>query len=188
MAGLKPAVQDILTQLTGLQDGNGNPLLATVNIWNNHLKYEQEGKLYDFAKPAAFLEIVNKVDYKQLGQAVQQSDVGFSIHLIHEFYDDQLGNFEQNLGVFDVRDGIVDGLSYFLPTGCNEMIRVGEDYDHDHDQEFHFVIHFVTCLIDTTVFNNQQKKFTLSTPADITIVNSIIQRDFTNDFNTDFGT
>lgn len=156
MAGIKPAVTDILTKLKSIVDGNSLPVLQYVNIWNNQVKYEEEAKEYPFSKPAAFVEVVNTVQYEQLGLGVQTADLGIKIHLVHEFYDSEDGDFDKNLAVYDVRDYIVANLSFFIPTGCNELIRVSEEVDDNHNNIFHFVISFVTNLIDTTVYNKLQ--------------------------------
>jgi hypothetical protein len=158
MAGIKPAIEDILTQLKSIVDANNSPVFAKVSVWNNQLKYDQLGKYVAIPKPAVFIEVVSGVEYNQLGQGVQSADLGVKIHLIHEYYDSQDGDFDKNIVVYDVRDTVVNGLSYFVPAGCNELIRIGEEIDYDHDNLFHFVISFVTNLIDKTVHDYVQTK------------------------------
>jgi len=160
MPGIKPAIQAVLTALNDITDDNGITLLPTVRVWNNQLTYERKGNYPDFAKPAAFVEVVNQVKYQQLGGGMQTADLGFNIHLVHEWYDAQDGTFEDDLVVFDVRDYIVENLSYFIPTGCNELIRIGETVDNDHDNLYHFIISFVTNMADATVYDKLQSKYT----------------------------
>lgn len=143
MAGIKAPILDILTKLRTLIS------LQTVRIWNNHLNYEREGKSYNYLKPAVFLEVVNNVEYKQLGTGYQSADVAWRIHLIHEFYDAQDGTFEQDLPVFDLRDSIVTLLSFYEPTGCGPLVRTSETQDYEHDMLYHFVIDFVCNFIDS---------------------------------------
>jgi hypothetical protein len=164
MPGIKPVIQDILARLSSLTGDNGVTLLPTVRVWNNQLDDERKGRYVDFAKPAAFLEMVNTVQYAQLGAGMQDADIGINIHLVHEWYDAQDGTFEDDLQVFDIRDSIVTALSYFIPAGCNEMIRVGETVDSDHDNLYHFIIHFATNLADTTVYNSRQLQYTVKQP------------------------
>jgi hypothetical protein len=179
MPGIKPAIQDVLTRLNDIIDSNGITLLPTVRIWNNQLAYERKGEYPDFAKPAAFVEVINNVDYHQLGGGMQIADIGFNIHLVHEWYDAQDGTFEDDLVVFDLRDNIVTALSYFMPTGCNEMIRTSETVDNDHDNLYHLIIQFVTNLVDSTVYNYRQSQYTAKQPPtdleiDAYIANSLV--------------
>lgn len=158
MAGIKSPILDIITKLKTLVT------LQTVRIWNNQIAYERDGKLYDFAKPAVFLEVVNDVKYNQLGEGYQSADVGWRIHLVHEFYDAQDGTFEQDLPVFDLRDSIVTLLSLYEPTGCGPLVRTSETQDYEHDNIYHFIIDFVCNFTDSKGSKDDQGKYVEKTP------------------------
>jgi hypothetical protein len=117
-------------------------------VWNNQLRSERDGQLYDFPKPATFVEIISPVEYQELGQNFRIADIGVNIHLIHEYYNED-GNFEQDLAVFDIRDQIVALLSQYQPTGCGMMVAVNETQDTDHDNLYHFIIGFVCAFVDS---------------------------------------
>lgn len=151
MSGIKQPIQDILSRLATTQVVNpsGQTMNLSPRIWNNQLSYEKEGKMYDFLKPAVFLEVINAVQYEEIGLGFQSADVGWKIHLIHEFYDAQDGTFEQDLAVFDLRDQIVALLSLFEPTACGPLVRTSEGQDYEHDNLYHYVIDFICNFTDS---------------------------------------
>lgn len=144
MAGIKLPIQSVLTKLKEIQD------FKTVRIWNNHVKYEHAGQSYDFPKPALFLEVVNSPVYEQLGRYFQDADLGWKVHIVHEHYDAQDGNFEQDLEVFDLRDSVVGSLSGFMPIACGPLTKKGEGQDYEHDNIYHYTIDFVSNFIDSS--------------------------------------
>lgn len=150
MAGIKAPMQDILTQLSTITvtNGDGNNVALYARVWNNQLRSEHEGKLYDFPKPAAFLEIISPVQYQEIGGNFRNADLGINIHLINEYFNGD-GTFEQDLAVFDLRDQIIALLSQYKPTGCGLMVCVNESQDYDHDSVYHFVLGFLVNFIDS---------------------------------------
>lgn len=151
MAGIKQPLQDVLTRLATLQvkNADGNITAAYVRVWNNQLNNARDGKLYDFPKPAFFVEIINNVQFDQMGVGFRSADIGFNIHIIHEFYDAQDGTFEQDLVVFDLRDAVIALLSNWQPTACSIMHSTGEDQDYDHDNLYHYIVSFVCNFTDS---------------------------------------
>jgi hypothetical protein len=178
MAGIKAPILDIMTRLTTLA------ALRTVRIWNNQVEYENTGKLYDFAKPAVFLEVINNVQYNQLGEGYQSADVGWRMHLVHEFFDAQDGTFEQDLMVFDIRDSIVTLMSFYEPTGCGPLTRTSETQDYAHDMIYHYIIDFVCNFTDSKGSKYDQGKYIDKTPPtdleiDVFAPNTLNQIDYT---------
>ncbi len=151
MAGIKQPILDIKTRIATLQvtNGDGTTKGVYVNIWNNQLNYEVSGQLYDFPKPACFIEVINDVQYQQLGGGFQSADVGFRIHVVHEFYDAQDGDFEKNLPVFDLRDSLRALLCLYEPTACGPLVVVAEAQDYQHTNIYHYVIDFVCNFTDS---------------------------------------
>lgn len=143
MAGIKQPIQDVLSQLkTVVTD------LQTVRVFNNQIAMEREGKYPDYAKPAAFVEVMNDVEWGQLEGGVSAADIAFRVHLVHEFYDDQSGNFEQDLAIFDLRDKVIAALMLFEPTACGAMMKLQEQQDFDHDNLYVYTVDFITHFID----------------------------------------
>jgi hypothetical protein len=150
MAAILQPIQDILTKLATMQvvNGDGQTVNLHTRVWNNQLRFEHEGKLYNFPKPAAFLEVINEAQYNELGIGFQSCDVGFRVHIIHEYYNAD-GTFEQDLTIFALRDAVVALLSHYTPTACGPMVRTHETQEYDHDNIYHYVIDFVTHFIDS---------------------------------------
>jgi hypothetical protein len=144
MAGLKQPLNDMLA-LCGTVPG-----IQYVRVWNNQLSMERAGKLYDYPKPAIFVEIVSNPVYQELGQYMQDTDLGFRLHLIHEYYDAQDGTFEQDLVVFDLRDAINRTVTSVMMTACGPLVKRTEGQDYDHDNLYHYIIEYTCSFIDST--------------------------------------
>lgn len=151
MAGIKQPLQDILARLKTLQvtNGDGNTTNIHTRIWNNQLQYNNDGKLADFKKPAAFVEIVAPVQWEQLGIGFRNAELGINVHIIHEQYDAQDGTMEDNLTVFDLRDQVVRLLSNFRPFACSPLWSISEAPDYEHTNIYHYVISFVCNFVDS---------------------------------------
>lgn len=151
MAGIADAMRDILTQLRSQQVMNNDHNLVTpyVRIWNNQLSYDKDGKMENFPKPAFFLEPLNDIEWEELGQGYRSADIGFAIHVVHEFYNADDGTFEQDLEVFVIRDAITALLTYFRPAGCGAMACIKETQDFEHDNLYHLILVFACNFTDS---------------------------------------
>lgn len=143
MAGVKGAILSIMQQLqsvTGLQH---------IRVWNNQVSDEGDAKMYDFPKPAAFVEARIPTDHMPLGGGFSQSDIVFVIHIVHEQFDAGDGTFEQNLDVYDLKAAVNAKLTNFKPTQCGWLMRAREIPDSNHNNIYHYQIEYLTGLIDT---------------------------------------
>jgi hypothetical protein len=149
MAGIVEPLQDILTRAKAMVDPiTGAPIFQTVRVWNDQIQSENEG-LYTYMKPACFVEVAGDVWF-QLAEGVSSADVGIRLHLVHEFYDDQAGNFEQDLEVFRLRDAVIKEFMLFRPTGMGVITKTAEQQDYNHGNVYHYVVEFVGHFIDDT--------------------------------------
>ena len=65
--------------LKGLKDGDGQPLIRHIDLWNEQVEFiEQEEP---FATPAVFIEF-RPVQWATLGGTAQQADVPFRLHVV----------------------------------------------------------------------------------------------------------
>jgi hypothetical protein len=171
MSGIKAPIQDMLAKLGTLTVPNGHSQVVPLQafIWNNQLNHEKKGELYNYAKPIAYLEIINSVEYLEIGGGYASADLGFRVHLVHEMYHDG-NNMDMNLAVFDLRDQMVNLLTHYEPTGCSMLQRVMEDQDYDHDNLYHYVIGFVCSFIDSRGSDDERLTFiTKQPPTDATV-------------------
>ncbi len=143
MSGIRQPIEDVLTRIrTEL------PQFLTVRVWNNQVEMEQDGKYQAYSKPACFIEVLNDVVWEQLSEGYSASDLAFRFHIVHEYYDDEQGNFEQDLVVFDLRDALIAKFMLYKPVGCGVMTKINEVMDYDHNNIYHLIVDFVTCFID----------------------------------------
>lgn len=152
MPGIKDAMKDVLAKLATQQVTNNDNTLADpyIRVWNNQLKYNENGQMEDFPKPAFFLEVVSPVRFEVIGQGYADADVNWKIHIVHEYYNDaDGGTYEQDLLVFDIRDSIIALLTYFTPAGCGPMTRLSEEQDTEHKNIYHYVIDFISNFTDS---------------------------------------
>lgn len=150
MSGIKAPLLDILNKLATVDvlNGDGQAVKLYSRVWNNQLTSERDAKIYDYPKPAAFVEFITPVTFTEMGGNFGNADIGVNIHLIHEYYNAD-GTFEQDLQVFDLRDKIVALLSQFKPTACGLMVRVNEQQDFDHDNLYHYIVGFAVNFVDS---------------------------------------
>lgn len=152
------------------------PTVLHVNLWNNQIKDEDKGKIYDFPKPALFLEMIPHPQWEELGLGLQSADMGWRIHLAHEFYDDQNGNFERNIPVMLLRDDVKATLSLQWPTGCGPLVMRTEVQDPNHTNIYHYVMDFTCNFIDSkgSPYDEAAGKRTTSTPPTALVLDASI--------------
>lgn len=150
MAGIKQPLQDMLARLTTLQvtNGDGNTVALHCRVWNNQIRYENDGILYSFPRPAAFVEVVSPATFEVLGQGYESCDINFRVHLTHENYNNE-GTFEQDLAIFDLRDKVKSLLTAYRPTNCGPLNAMSEQQDYEHSNVYHYIIDFVCNFTDT---------------------------------------
>lgn len=167
MAGIKQPIMDVVKQLATLQvvNGDSNTVQLYTDIWNNQPEYEEGGHYIDYPKPAAFVEVINKAEYKEIGIGFRSCDIGFRIHLVNEFLNGE-GSFERNLAIFDLRDQVIALLSFFQPTACGPMVSTGEEQDYKHKNIYHFILDFITNFTDSrgSQYDPDAGKYIYTTP------------------------
>lgn len=144
MAGIKDAIFNIMEHLQ-----TSVPTLQFVRIWNNQLDDEADGKMYDFPKPAAFIEINSPNPHNPLGGGFSQADLEVTVHLVTEDYDMADGTFEQFTQPYDLKAQINAALTNYQPTQCSSLMRKSETQDYNHTNLYHYIITYICSLIDT---------------------------------------
>jgi hypothetical protein len=144
MAGIKDPLVDILNRVKSQL-----PQFQTVRVWNNQTDHEQDGDYVAYGKPACFVEVVTDVTWEALLEGFSTADIGVRFHLVHEYYDDQAGNFEQDLVIFDLRDQIIAAFTLYMPPGCGSLMKVNEVQDFDHNNVYHYIVEFVCSFVDS---------------------------------------
>jgi len=123
------------------------PELKLVTIWNNQFSYMDDGEIYSFPMPCAFVE-VNADNFEQLGNNFQASDINIKIHIGQDFYNGS--NIDENLTIFVLRDLVVKKLSRFKPTTAGDLVKTSEKQDFQHTNVYHYEIDFKTHYVDNT--------------------------------------
>jgi len=186
MSGLKAPILDVLNRLKAIQvrtaEGYNQPLF--VRIWNNQIARQDDGSGYVFPRPSAFVEIINDVAFDIIGLGVRSADLGFRIHLIHDYYNGE--EMEQDLMIYDLRDRVLstnEGLSQFVPTACGTLNCVRETAEYDHDNTYHYILDFVCNFIDSkgSKFDESQGMTNEITDIDLTIKNDLVLSENTQD-------
>ncbi len=145
MAGIKQPILDIMQRVR-----DTIPEFLHVRVWNNQLSYNRSGQIYEFLKPACFVEVINSPQYEAIGGGWTGADLGITFHIVHEHYDSMDGTFEQDLVVFDLRDKVLEFITLFKPSGCSHMTLTGEEQDYEHDNLYHYQVSFVCNFTDNT--------------------------------------
>lgn len=147
MPGIKSPLADVKAKVKALTV-DGALLFQTVRVWNNQVEQEEDLEYVAYAKPACFIEILTEVVWEQLGQGFSTADIGFRFHLVHEFVDNQAGDFEEDLAIFDLRDKLIAAFTLYMPPGCGSMMKINEEQDIGHKNVYHYVVEFVCSFVD----------------------------------------
>jgi hypothetical protein len=123
------------------------PELKLVTIWNNQFEYMENGEMYSFPFPCAFVE-VGADAFEQLGSNYQATDLTIKIHIGQDFYNG--ANIDENLTIFVLRDLVNSKLSRFKPTTAGDLVKIGETQDFQHSNVYHYEMTFKTHYIDNT--------------------------------------
>lgn len=132
----------------------GEQVVKFCQVWNNQTRDEADGKMYDYPKPAVFVEFANLEDIEQLGNGNQiYNDMTVRLHVVQDFYNATDGNGieEQNLTIFDLTQQVYRALNKFEPTGAAAMVRTGEQQQSDHTNIYEFIQDYKTNLIDLSI-------------------------------------
>jgi hypothetical protein len=134
-------INEIVTQLRTITE------LKLVTIWNNQFNYMDDGEIYSFPFPCAFVEI-SAEGFEQLGNNYQATDIVVKVHIGNDFYNGS--NIDENLTIFVLRDLVVKKLSRFKPTTAGDLVKKSEKQDFQHSNVYHYEIDFITHYVDTT--------------------------------------
>lgn len=178
MAGLKESIQSLLAKCEDIEG------VAHVRVWNNQLSYEVEGALYNFPKPALFVETQVPNMFVPLGGGYSQSDIYFNIHIVHEQFDAGYGTFEQNIDVYDLRAKVIAALNLFKPAMCTPLMKYNEQQDYEHTNLYHYQISWLCGLIDDAGVDTSND-ITKDPPTDLTI-NGNLQVEIDNQQNENY--
>ncbi len=150
MQGIVDPLNGILARLAAMDTVNkdGAATKLYTRVWNNQIRYEEDGQLYNFPKPAAFVEIASPVQFQVLGQGFRSADLAIRVHLSTEEYNSE-GNFEQDLAVFALRDKVIGWLTNIVLQGCSPLVSIGESQDFEHRNTYHYIVDFVCNFTDT---------------------------------------
>ena len=151
-------------------------------MFNDQFTLDESGRLDGITWPAAFVEIASVNDYNPLLGGFSSGVLTWRIHIGHEQYDDGLGNFDQNLDVFDLKSKVVKALTGFKPTASGTFMKTGEAQDYGHKAIYHYIVDFTAEFID----GDGKPTNTIQFGPPIDLVINVTIPDFNNDFNTDF--
>ena len=165
MSGIKQPILDVMNRLKLIQVKNqdGNMVSLHVSKFKNQIEREKQGEVLTYSRPAAFVQCMNNVSYQQLGMGIRNADLGFKIHLVDDFYNDENNeNFDLDLAIYDLRDRIIspeEGLSQFCPSQCGQLNCITEDEDQDPVNVNCYVLDFVCNFTDSTGSNLNNMPF-----------------------------
>jgi len=129
--------------------GRAANLFQYVAMWNNQVERQKEGKV-EFDTPAAFLELIHPIKWNQLNFGVNQADITFRVHIVDQQIDASDGTLDQNLEVFGYRDAVMVALGGgFAPAFGSTMSSLKEDTDNNHTNIYHYMIDFVSAVVDS---------------------------------------
>jgi hypothetical protein len=142
---IKTALQDVLLQARSVSG------VQYAAVFNNQIIQEQDGKTFDFPKPAILIEIdTPNTGLQTLGtDNVTVSELTWRLSIVHEQLDAGDGTLDQNLDVFDYRDLVKVAFTSFRPTNCSYWQYSEESQDYAHNNIYVYGISFKCSFVDT---------------------------------------
>lgn len=141
---MKQLFLDIETHINGM---DGTPF-KFVQVYNGQFEDFQEGKNYDFPKPAVLVEFINDQPIQTLGNRTQIYDpLMVRLHIVHEMFNADGGKMERNLEVMDLGDKLFNRFHLFEPNGAVAFTRTNESRDYNHTNIYHFIQDYITNYI-----------------------------------------
>lgn len=158
MSSIRESITSVMEQLKVIpaspfvSDGSfpdqySGEMFKTVAILNNQIELMKNGENYSFLSPAAFVE-VNTSNHEVLGMGYTAYDVEYTIHILNEMLDSGIGTLDQDLYVFDLRNGVKEYLTMFRPTQTGNLMYFNEEQDFKHDNCYHYKIMFKGRIVD----------------------------------------
>lgn len=138
--GLRTIYQDIETEVRSMVDASGNTLFQHTHTWNNQFKdlLGDTNNDVSIPFPACFIEInVDRIETQ--GNRNQLWNCTLILHIAHELYNAQDGEFEQNWEVLDLVDRVWYYMHTYKPIGCSEMVCIENKQDYNHHNLYHFI-------------------------------------------------
>ena len=134
------------------------PSIKTVGTWNNQVQdmtNADGAKTYTFACPAVFFEFVNENPVEHVGNGVQVFDpMDIRAHIIHDYYNADIGLMEENHVVYDIEQEVHNGLQLYAVKGADygssALSRVSVEQDYDHSNVYHKIPTYRTTWTDNS--------------------------------------
>ncbi|MCW3128209.1 MAG: hypothetical protein JWO03_3867 [Bacteroidetes bacterium] len=149
--GIVDPIREMIAKLTTLNvvNGQGQTVPLFARVWNNQFAQEALGEYDPFPRPCAFVEIMKGGSGDSgLGEGFAGYDVTWRIHLSHELYDAGDGTMDQDLGIFDLKDHVIDLLTYFEMVYCSGLMCIHEEQDFNHSNIYHYIVDFKCHFIE----------------------------------------
>ena len=156
---LKQAILDLKNQIGTIQLNDAQAFQYCA-IFNNQVKLEDEGKTFNFPKPAVLIEIQNPTQgVALLGSGVTiNENLIWRLSIVHEQLNASINDIDppapatgmdENLDVYDLRDLLKTALTGFKLTGCSQLQYVEESQDYEHDNIYVYGVSFKCSFVDT---------------------------------------
>lgn len=144
MPNISLTIKDILAKI------EIDTSIKYARIWNDQYNQIARGESVSIPWPNAFLEIVNEngSNGSDIGFGYAGYDIIFRVHVGMEEYDAQDGTLEQNFNIFDLKDEVIEALTWFIPTNTGRMECVNDARDYTHTNVYHYILDFKAHYID----------------------------------------
>lgn len=173
---LRTAINEVKAKLRTITDFN------YVRMFNDQFNLDDSGRLDGITWPSAFVEIVSPNDANPLLGGFSSGVLTWRIHIGAVQYDDGLGNFDENLEIFDLKSKVVKALTGFKPDGSGHFMKTGEAQDYGHKATYHYIVDFTAEFIDA----DGKPTNTIQFGPPIELVINVEIPDFNNDWSNDF--
>jgi len=122
---------DIKERLKTVKNEAGEQLFKHFDLWNKQVEFIEQKTAFE--TPAVFVEFM-PMQWKTLGNSVQDCQVTVRLHIITECSADYSPTEQQMLEVFDIIDRVVAKMQNFDTPYMNACMRTQSITSHDHQR------------------------------------------------------
>lgn len=125
-----------------------------VSIYNKQIKRLLNGSNFSYNNPSLFIEIQEEQQsIETLGNQLTASNLIIIFHIVMMELDGAVGNMDQNLNIFNLRNEVKKNYSLFKLTQGGTFNWMNEDEDYDHGSIYHYLIKYKAYYIDFSSYN-----------------------------------
>lgn len=137
---LKTIYAELKTAVSNIVDDNNEKVFKYVGIWNNQVRSlrSKQNDIIQTQYPAAYIEVIVE-DIEQQHCIHQLWNLIINIHIIDDFYNNEITENEENVRIFETTDYLWDYIQQTRITNSGTLVCISNVQEFDHDNLYHYI-------------------------------------------------